>query len=224
MLASGCASRRGIAYAVANQHCPECVEHAAQSPVHIELRSARHYSRDFVDGQLVFETQPKEQPVIGLERCDRRFQGAIELKRPHPFFRSAARSVDELHELGLIGDQVDEAPAHPVAVFATVVFASHSSVLLAVMIEAQSAGYDDKPGRELAAPVGPIAAQTMKVVPTKLLQHERVAIHDIVVIAAEGVSDVQNQLAIGAYECGPRIIARGWLEMTEQVTQLVRDR
>ena len=91
----------------------------------------------------------------------------------------------ERGELGLIGDQVDKAPAHPVAVFAAFVFASHSAVLLAVMIEAQSAGNDDEPGREFAASVGAIPAQTMKVVSTKLLQHQRVAIHHVVVIAAE---------------------------------------
>jgi hypothetical protein len=184
-MARVCASRRGIAHAVANQHCPEGVEHATQSAVHIELGSARHYSRDLGDGQLVLETQAKEQTVIGLECCDRRFQGDIELKRAHPIFRSLARSVDELHQLGIIGDQVDEAPAHPVAIFATVVFASQSAVLLAVMIEAQPARNDDKPGREFAAPVGPISAQPMKVVSTKLLEHERVAIHHVVVIVAE---------------------------------------
>jgi len=111
-----------------------------------------------------------------------------------------------------------------VAVFATVVLAAQSAVLLASMIETQSARNDDKPGRELAASVGPVSAQTVKVVSTKLLENERVAIHYVIVITAEGVSDVQNQLAVGSNECGPCIIARGWLEMTEQVSQLVRDR
>jgi len=46
----------------------------------------------------------------------------------------------------------------------------------------------------------------------------------LVVIAAEGVGDVKNQLAVGSNECGPCIITRGRLEMTEQVSQLVRDR
>jgi hypothetical protein len=111
-----------------------------------------------------------------------------------------------------------------VPVFATFVLASHSAVLLALMIETQSARNDDKPRREFAASVGAIPAQTMKVVSPKLFQDERVAIHDVVVIAAEGMSNVEDQLAVGTNERCPCIIARGWLEMREQVGQLVRDR
>jgi hypothetical protein len=38
------------------------------------------------------------------------------------------------------------------------------------------------------------------------------------------MSDVQDELAVGANERSPRIVSRGRLEMTEQVSQLVRDR
>src|SRR2546423_7627473 len=132
----GNASRRWVAHAVANQHCPECVEHATQTAVHIELRSAGHYSRDLRSRQFVFEAQSKQKPVIRLQRGHSRFESPIELKRSQAFLGPATRSVDELRQLGIIGDQIHQTPAHSVTVFVAFVIATHSAVLLTLMIEA----------------------------------------------------------------------------------------
>jgi hypothetical protein len=82
----------------------------------------------------------------------------------------------------------------------------------------------DKPCRELAAAVGSIRAQSIEVVSVQPVENECVAVHDIVVISAQRASDIENELAVGLNEQGPRFVASGRLELLEQLGQLVQDR
>jgi hypothetical protein len=66
-----------------------------------------------------------------------------------------------------------------------IVITPHSSVLLTSVIQAKSADDYDEPGRELASPICAVPMESLGVVAAKLIQNERVAIHHIVVIAAE---------------------------------------
>jgi len=100
-------------------------------------------------------------------------------------------------------------------VFEIAVIAANSAVLLPPMVETEPPHNYDEPRRELASPVISIRSKTMKVVPAKLAQNERVAVHYVVVITPERPCNVEDQLAVVPNECGPCLIAGGRLGMIE---------
>jgi len=75
-------------------------------------------------------------------------------------------------------------------VFSVFVIASQSPVLLAPMVETEPAHDYDEPRSKLSAPVISICTETVKIVTTKLAQNECVAIHHVVVFAAERTGNI----------------------------------
>ena len=76
------------------------------------------------------------------------------------------------------------------------------------MVQADSLGYYDQPGRELAPAIGSIGPEPSKIVRPKLLQNTGVSVHHGVVAAAERASNIKDEFVVRSDKLRPGFIGR----------------
>jgi hypothetical protein len=217
-------SRSGVSNTALDQFGSQDVENPPQAAVYLELRPRGRRSRYLRCRQILLEAQPQQLLIGWRKRRYGGFQRAIELTSTQALLRSASGCVDKLAEITRIRDEVNQAPPRLMTVLPVRIFASRPAVLLASMIETDPAGNDDQPCRELAPAVGHIRSESMEIIPLQVVENASIAVHDIVMIAADRAGNVQDEFGVFADKRGPRLVARRWLEMIEKASELGRNR
>jgi hypothetical protein len=89
------------------------------------------------------------------------------------------------------------------------------------VVQAQSSGYDDEPGRELGALIGDVGPKTAEVVAAELLQQVGIRVHRGVIVAAQCSSRVQQQAAMRLEKRLPSHLASRGIGGLEETGQLL---
>jgi hypothetical protein len=77
-----------------------------------------------------------------------------------------------------------------------------------MMVETQPPYDYDEPQLERSRPRSRICAKPAALVLSQVIQHEGVAVHDGVVVAAHEAHDPENPVGVGTNKTGPRVISR----------------
>jgi len=202
---------------------PEHLEESVDSAIHVKRRGHIDQTRDLRRGAAVLEAQPQEQAVRGLEPLKRRVQHAGQLGPPDRVVGSTVISRRDLTDLHLRYDEVDEmtALAPPIVGWRR---ALGSAVAVPMFVDTQSTCDRDEPGCELPPTVGRELAQPTTVVGAERVEHERIAVHDCVALAAEATCGVQDQRAEPGQKCGPAAVSLAWIACGEEELERLRRR
>jgi hypothetical protein len=170
----------------------------------MEWRREVEQSRDLLRFHIIIEPEPKQQLIARLEGRDHLIEIQVELRLSQRKLGAERPGVWSIVQFQLLGDRVLESPTRAAqrAGFA----AAMAAVTSPVEIEAQTPRDDDEPCRQLASRVGRKLAESPAVVGAKLLEHECVRVHRIVVTRRDRSRDVNEEARVLGDERTPRTI------------------
>lgn len=137
--------------------------------------------------EAVIETKLEQQPIRGVELCERVVQRFRQLGRPELGLGARVVAIRELGRVDGLPDQIDQS-ATCAARFRSVCGCRRwplSAVLRAVPVEAQTPRDDDEPRGELAATIGAEAPEPAIVVLSQPVEYPRERIHRCIAVSRE---------------------------------------
>lgn len=121
--------------------------------------------------------------IARVKSCEGMFQGTMPVGLPYLRLGIETGPVRHVGDLNLLGNHTDQAGSHlPIRIGAHIGLTSPATVLLSVVIDAETPRYNDEPGRELAAAIRQIFSKALTIVPLQLVEQKRVSLHTVVVV------------------------------------------
>jgi len=137
----------------------------------------------------------------------RRLERSGELERPNPGIRFIIVGT-RLDHLRRDTGEIGEATPRRTAFARGVVVRLTSTITTPMLVETQTSYDEHQPGGEFPAAIGGVLAKPLAVVASKLVERERVAVHEHVLVAAQEPDDAEDEGAVGGEERGPCVVAR----------------
>jgi len=189
--------------------------------VYVKLRGQRHEGGDLAGGAVVLVAEGDKQLVAWAERRDRLCELLEDLLSFQLLVGGGPLVGKPVENLGIEHDLDQTARSGGAACFRR----EASTMLQAIVVEAEPADNDDQPGGELASSIGREGSEPPEVLLPKPLDGKGVAVHhDILVVAGGLPRDEQDQAGVGLEKLAPCLLLWRTIRRLEEAAELAGER
>ena len=206
-------------------------ESSAQSGEHrpepsVNMEGCRHADepRDLRRRQVILESQREQHTVLWGEVFKLRGEPGVALAADHLVVGGSLARIGEQVDIHLGPERIRQSAAHRAerGRLVGVLSGTAAAVARTMMVEAEAAGRDRKPGRKRRATFCLEHAQPVIFALTQLFQDIGIPVHRLIAVAAERPRHGEEQAAMARDKIAPRGVAVRRIGRVENAVKLER--